>query len=138
MLFRSGTLSDGAKIIGLDERENRNIYDKNKITDILHWCMETGKTYWEYVEECEDSDIWDYLSHVWQVMSAAVKRGLESEGVLPGPLALTRKACRCFRKVVHTRNCSHPTYSRQRLRRYRKSGMQHVKEVLFAPKSENP
>ena len=54
-----GTLSDGTKIIGLDEQRNRNIYDKNKITDILHWCKETGKTYWEYVEECEDSDIWD-------------------------------------------------------------------------------
>ena len=94
-----GTLSDGTKIIGLDERENRNIYDKNKITDILQWCKETGKTYWEYVEECEDSDIWDYLSHVWQVMSAAVKRGLESEGVLPGPLALTRKASTYYIKA---------------------------------------
>ena len=94
-----GTLSDGTKIIGLDERRNRNIYDKNKIADILHWCKETGKTYWEYVEECEDSDIWDYLSHVWQVMSAAVKRGLESEGVLPGPLALTRKASTYYIKA---------------------------------------
>ena len=94
-----GTLSDGTKIIGLDERRNRNIYDKNKITDILHWCKETGKTYWEYVEECEDSDIWDYLSHVWQVMSAAVRRGLESEGVLPGPLALTRKASTYYIKA---------------------------------------
>lgn len=94
-----GTLSDGTKIIGLDEQRNRNIYDKNKITDILHWCKETGKTYWEYVEECEDSDIWDYLSHVWQVMSAAVRRGLESEGVLPGPLALTRKASTYYIKA---------------------------------------
>ena len=94
-----GALSDGTKIIGLDERRNRNIYDKNKITDILQWCKETGKTYWEYVEECEDSDIWDYLSHVWQVMSAAVKRGLESEGVLPGPLALTRKASTYYIKA---------------------------------------
>ena len=94
-----GTLSDGTKIIGLDERRNRNIYYKNKITDILQWCKETGKTYWEYVEECEDSDIWDYLSHVWQVMSAAVKRGLESEGVLPGPLALTRKASTYYIKA---------------------------------------
>ena len=94
-----GTLSDGTKIIGLDERRSRNIYDKSKITDILQWCKETGKTYWEYVEECEDSDIWDYLSHVWQVMSAAVKRGLESEGVLPGPLALTRKASTYYIKA---------------------------------------
>lgn len=94
-----GTLSDGTKIIGLDEQRNRNIYDKNKIADILHWCKETGKTYWEYVEECEDSDIWDYLSHVWQVMSAAVRRGLESEGVLPGPLALTRKASTYYIKA---------------------------------------
>ena len=64
----------------------------NSMTEILQWCERTGKSYWEYVKECEESDIWDYLQEVWKTMQAAVKRGLDSEGVLPGPLNLRRKA----------------------------------------------
>ena len=58
----------------------------------MNWCEATGKTYWEYVEECEGVEIWDYLREVWRAMRAAVERGLENEGVLPGPLGLARKA----------------------------------------------
>ena len=56
------------------------------------WCEETGCSYWEYVEKHEETDIWDYLNEVWKVMQSAVKRGLDNEGVLPGPLGLHRKA----------------------------------------------
>ncbi|HBK31318.1 MAG TPA: L-serine ammonia-lyase [Porphyromonadaceae bacterium] len=87
-----GTLSDGKKIISLSGAEGQKIYPKGNITDILNWCEQRGKTYWEYVEEYESSDIWDYLEEVWTVMQEAVQRGLENEGILPGPLKLQRKA----------------------------------------------
>lgn len=87
-----GALSDGEQTIGLSESNDREIYDMNTIDEIMNWCEATGKSYWEYVEECEGKEIWDYLREVWHVMRAAVERGLESEGVLPGPLALARKA----------------------------------------------
>ncbi len=87
-----GELSDGEKIIGLSKEQEKNIYNKKKISDILQWCETTGKTYWEYVEECEDDNIWDYLREVWHTMQSAVRRGIDKEGVLPGPLALSRKA----------------------------------------------
>ena len=44
------------------------------------------------MKECEDPDIWDYLKEVWDTMKESVQRGLEQEGVLPGPLNLRRKA----------------------------------------------
>ena len=69
-----------------------DIYSMNHMTEILQWCEKTGKSYWEYVKECEEEDIWDYLQEVWKTMQAAVRRGLEQEGVLPGPLNLRRKA----------------------------------------------
>lgn len=69
-----------------------DVYTMNTITDILEWCNETGKSYWEYVEECEGQEIWDFLATVWQTMCAAVERGLDKEGVLPGPLNLRRRA----------------------------------------------
>lgn len=87
-----GALSDGKQTIGLTEHDNREIYDMNSIDEILNWCEATGKTYWEYVEECEGVEIWDYLSDVWYVMKASVERGLDNEGILPGPLSLARKA----------------------------------------------
>lgn len=69
-----------------------DVYDMNHMTEILHWCERTGKSYWEYVRECEESDIWDYLAEVWKTMKEAIHRGLDNEGVLPGPLNLRRKA----------------------------------------------
>ena len=87
-----GALSDGEQTIGLSEHDNREIYDMNSIEEILNWCEATGKSYWEYVEECEGVEIWDYLRKVWHVMKEAVEEGLDNEGILPGPLALHRKA----------------------------------------------
>lgn len=87
-----GALSDGEKIIDLSESDDREIYDMNTIDEIMNWCEATGKTYWEYVEECEGEEIWDFLREVWHVMKRSVENGLENEGVLPGPLALPRKA----------------------------------------------
>ena len=68
------------------------VYHMNTMTEILQYCEWSGKGYWEYVEECEGPEIWDFLREVWQVMREAVERGLDAEGVLPGPLNLRRKA----------------------------------------------
>ena len=72
------------------------IYEMNSATEIMNWCISTGKSYWEYVQECEDPDVWDYLREVWRVMKEAVECGLDKEEVLPGPLNLRRKASSYF------------------------------------------
>ena len=77
-----------------------DIYKLDKMTDILKYCERTGKSYWEYVAETEGSDIWDYLQTVWETMKAAVERGLDAEGVLPGPLNLRRKAAAYYVKAT--------------------------------------
>jgi len=84
-----GALSEKDQPIDSDPRE---VYGMNHMQEILDWCQVKGKSYWEYVQECEDDDIWDYLAEVWKTMKACIKRGLEEEGVLPGPLNLRRKA----------------------------------------------
>ena len=76
----------------IEETPMEDIYSMTKMSEILHWCEKTGKSYWEYVKECEDKDIWDYLFQVWKTMKESIERGLEQEGVLPGPLNLRRKA----------------------------------------------
>ena len=91
-----GTISEGpGSLIG----EGPDIYALHTIKDIMQWCRETGRSIWEYVDECEDSSIWDYLMEVWEAMKACVERGLDNEGVLPGPLHLSRKAATYYIKV---------------------------------------
>lgn len=83
----------GGKII--DESTDLNekqIYEHENISDILNWVEQRGKTYWEYVQEREESDLLDYLNEVWKAMQRSVREGLENDGVLPGGLNLRRKA----------------------------------------------
>jgi len=82
-----------------DNNPSAEIYSMNSMTEILNWCERTGRSYWEYVQECEDNDIWDYLEKVWKTMREAVERGLDHEGVLPGPLNLRRKAATYYIKA---------------------------------------
>ena len=94
--------SIGGGALGEEGKQNltfEEIYPMNSATEILAWCMHTGKSYWEYVEECEGKDIWDYLAEVWKTMREAIERGLDQEGVLPGPLNLRRKASTYYIKA---------------------------------------
>lgn len=75
-----------------NEQKVESVYELSKISDILAWCNKTGYTFWEYVEQCEGKEIWDYLAEVWEVMQDAVRRGLTTEGIMPGGLGLQRKA----------------------------------------------
>ena len=84
---------------GVSTNVSPDIYDMTKMSEILGWCERTGRSYWEYVQLCEDPDIWDYLHEVWKTMQEAVERGLEQEGALPGPLNLRRKAATYYIKA---------------------------------------
>ena len=70
----------------------RSIYPLTTVTEIKEWCYNEGKTYWEYVNDCEGPEIWDYLDRIWTVMCETIQRGLNNDGVLPGGLKVARKA----------------------------------------------
>ena len=82
-----GDLSDGTP-----KTDKLSLYDKTTMKQILDWCHQTGKTFWEYVEDTEGEEIYTYLKTVWKTMEAAIRRGLDGEGLLPGGLGLQRKA----------------------------------------------
>ncbi|MDE6634079.1 MAG: L-serine ammonia-lyase, iron-sulfur-dependent, subunit alpha, partial [Bacteroidaceae bacterium] len=90
-----GALSEGPH----DAVEHRRIYPLTTMDEIIRWCSETGCSLWEYVEQSEGPEIWDYIRRVWQVMCEAVERGIDHEGVLPGPLGLQRKAPTYYTKA---------------------------------------
>ncbi|MDE6508559.1 MAG: L-serine ammonia-lyase, iron-sulfur-dependent, subunit alpha [Alistipes sp.] len=78
--------------------EPRNIYPLSSISEIKEWCYREGKTYWEYVNDCEGPEIWDYLDTVWTTMCETIRQGLNNDGVLPGGLKVARKAATYFVK----------------------------------------
>ena len=84
-----GALSEGPDDTSIDTPD---VYSMNTMTEIMNWCYANGRSYWEYVDLTEGPDIWDYLLEVWKTMQAAVERGINTEGRLPGPLNLSRKA----------------------------------------------
>lgn len=92
-----GALADGTE--GSNELGAKDVYGINKLCDIKKWCYDNGRAFWEYVEKCEDSGIWDFLDDIWQTMKQSIKNGLDHEGVLPGPLNLPRKAATYYTKA---------------------------------------
>jgi len=83
----------GGKIADENSHMTENhIYEHNTLGEILPLVERQGKTYWEYVQEHEESDVWDYLNEVWKTMQQSVHDGLDNDGVLPGELNLRRKA----------------------------------------------
>lgn len=92
-----GALSEGNDTPSAHDDEK--LYPLQTMEDIMAWCQKTGHTFWEYVEQCEGSEIWNYLREVWQVMQESVERGINHEGILPGPLGLQRKAPVYFTKA---------------------------------------
>lgn len=76
----------------------QSIYPLTTISEIKAWCYHEGKTYWEYVHDCEGPEIWDYLDTVWTTMCETIRQGLNNDGVLPGGLKVARKAATYFVK----------------------------------------
>jgi L-serine dehydratase len=89
-----GDLSDTGR-----RTDKEVIYPHSRMSSILEWCQNHGRTFWEYVDKHESPQIWDYLAEVWKVMRESVERGLENEGVLPGCLNLQRKASSFYIKA---------------------------------------
>jgi L-serine dehydratase len=84
---------------GGKHENHAEIYRMNTLSDIMDYCEKSGRCYWEYVEQCEGSEIWDFLKTVWDAMKSSVERGLTHEGRLPGPLNLRRKASAYYVKA---------------------------------------
>lgn len=78
-------------------KSDKEVYDLSTMEDILNHIG--NRKLWEYVADCEDSDIWDYLQNVWEEMRFSIMSGLEHESTLPGGLQLPRKASTMYSRM---------------------------------------
>ncbi len=88
--------------------DSGKVYPQTTMTEILNWCMNEGCTFVDYVEKHEGPEIFGYLAKVWEQMQETVRRGLETEGVLPGSLKLARKASSYNIKALQSSGSSRP------------------------------
>ena len=72
--------------------EPRNVFPHSNMADILNHLLNDGGTLWEYAFRNDDDDLEKHLRKVWKAMKQSIKRGLNTEGTLPGGLKLLRKA----------------------------------------------
>lgn len=84
---------------GISEKSGDPVYTLSSMKSILSYMLEKGISFWEFVDRSDHGDIREYLNGIWQTMKSTIKRGLQSEGVLPGGLNLPRKAISYYIKA---------------------------------------
>ncbi|EAM4608310.1 L-serine ammonia-lyase [Salmonella enterica] len=80
-------------------------YPFKSAKEMLEYCNSTGLSISGMVMQNElalhsKKEIEEYFGHVWQTMQACIDRGMNTEGVLPGPLRVPRRASALRRMLV--------------------------------------
>lgn len=84
----------GGSIVTVDnfqELNNKDVYPHRHMTEIVKYCQKNDLSFYDYILKYE-GDVFEYFKNVLKVMDEAYKRGLKTEGVLPGKLHVKRKA----------------------------------------------
>ena len=87
--------SVGGGAITPDEEEKQTpsvVYPHSSFAEISTECARRNIRLWQYAEEIEGEGLFPYLATVWDVMKAAIERGLSVRGILPGGLGTERRA----------------------------------------------
>lgn len=75
------------------------VYRESSMSEILECVHTSGKGFWDYLLDHEDTAIIDYLASIWKTMQQTIKNGLNHTDVLPGELHLGRKAANYYAKM---------------------------------------
>ena len=99
--FREEILSIGGGTIITEDSKNtdQDVYPHSTLKEIIDFCEQSHTSLADYVRKYEDKDIDEYIRKVIKVMDEAIKRGIETEGYLPGSLKLKRKAPELYKRL---------------------------------------
>ena len=102
LLVEKGVSSVGGGRIVFDgeKDEIEDIYPHQTFKAIKKYCKAKGISLYDYVVEVEGPDIILFLQGIWRAMKDAITRGIETEGVLPGPLKMKRRAYDLYHKQL--------------------------------------
>lgn len=97
-----GSIVDGTGIeknSKISRKETKfEVYPQKNFHEIQEYCIKENITLPEYVVRYEGIEIRDYLKTIWKTMDETIKKGLHTEGLLPGKLKIERKAKSFYEK----------------------------------------
>ncbi len=73
-------------------QDEKLVYPHSKFSDIVEYCKDNSIKLWQYAKRFEGDDLDRHMQTVWETMKTCIKKGLESEGILPGGLGVQKKA----------------------------------------------
>ena len=86
------------KIVGREDDKKSEVYSESTFAEIAEYCKNEGIRLSDFVFMREGEGIHEFLGNVWAVMSASIRQGLTSTGILPGGLEVERKAQQLYNK----------------------------------------
>ena len=95
--MRAASIGGGdIRIEGRQEPEEEEVYPENSFAEVEEFCRFRSLDLAEYVFLTEKPGIREFLAGVWNQMKQTIREGLETEGYLPGPLKVERKAMKLY------------------------------------------
>ena len=88
------------KVLGQKKNKEKELYPHQTLSEILDYCKKYGYSLHEYVLYHEGEEVLDYFDNIYQTINNSIKKGLETEGVLPGSLQVKRKAKSMYEKML--------------------------------------
>lgn len=80
------------RIEGREVPQEKEVYPENSFAEVEEFCRFRSLDLAQYVYLTEDAGLKDFLLKVWDQMKKTICEGLSTEGYLPGPLRVERKA----------------------------------------------
>ncbi|EGY33174.1 L-serine ammonia-lyase [Aggregatibacter actinomycetemcomitans serotype e str. SC1083] len=99
-----GFIVDDAHFNQTEKNEMNVPYPYHIAADILRSCQESGLSISSLMMQNElalhsEDELKTHLHQVWQTMKDCIEHGLHTEGVLPGPLKVARRAATLYRML---------------------------------------
>lgn len=86
---------EGKKVVSFE-----NIYKEKNFEEIKKYCIENNCDLYDYVVSVEGEEIKDFLKEIWESMQKTIKKGLSSEGMIPGKLKVDKRAKMLFETKI--------------------------------------
>ena len=83
------------------EIAKRQVYKLKNMREILDYCDNKNISFYEYVIENEGIEILEYAKEILKVMFDSIERGIKSDGYLPGPLKIEKRAKNIYEQYVN-------------------------------------
>lgn len=97
---------------GKDEKDVVKVpYEYTSAQELVEQCKENGLSISALVMKNEhimhpDNEIHTYFSNIWRIMRDGMERGMNTEGILPGPLRVPRRAAMLRQQLLTSEKTS--------------------------------